>query len=217
MAVLLLVCVAPGLCQTNQAYVMDGSGGWSSNATFSTFSAACQPCPVGANFDASHLNGSGFLHVFVLNTNQDYDADGIVDEDDPDDDGDGLGDADELSGVAFLPSTVTDPMRADSDADGMSDGDEASSGSNPWDAESFLHIVSVVAAGSMHSVMWQSRDGYTYDLIGTNHVAGLGMAATAATVTASGGVGLWEEAFTSATNESGSARSFYRVHVVGQP
>ena len=212
-----LVFPTIGFCELSQAHVIDGGGGWSSNATFDTFAAVCQPCPVGVNSDASHLNRSGFLHVFTMHTNLDYDSDGIVDEDDPDDDGDGLDDADELSGDAFVPSTITDPMTADSDGDGMTDGDEAGAGSNPWDPNSLLRIIAVEGGDSHHVVTWQSRNGYAYDLNYAGRVADLATAATAATVTATGGVGPWGETHSVATNTSGSEATFYRVEVVDRP
>ena len=98
---------------TNEAGVVDGTGGWMATGQFLCVSSACQPGPVGVSFGPGFRNSSGFLSSFLLDPYLDNDADGIADEDDPDDDNDALFDASELSGLGFVPRTPTESMEAD--------------------------------------------------------------------------------------------------------
>jgi hypothetical protein len=196
------------------ARVLDAGGGWCTNTVFSSLTAACQPTPVGPNSDAAHLNCSGFLQAFLMHTNLDNDADGIVDENDPDDDNDALGDAQELAGGQFDPSTETDPMDPDSDGDGASDGEEAAAGTNPTNEASLFSIRDMHVVGESAAITWQGRDGRVYDLMAASNAADAGSSASVVTsITARGGSPPWFETETTVTNVSTARRMFYRLTV----
>jgi hypothetical protein len=193
---------------------VDAAGGVLSNRFFATLSATCQPGPVGHTSSSSNLNYSGFLNTFLLHPGLDNDGDSLPDENDPDDDADGLSDADELSGLAFDPVTGTDAMQADSDGDGVSDGLEAGAGTNPWDPNSLFHITRIHYGFDEDVVFWQSRSGVTYSLLWATNILDFPSGIrTAATVTASDGVGQWLQSETSATNLPVTPRRFYRISI----
>lgn len=198
----------------DEARVVDGSGGWMSNSLYRCLSAACQPAPIGTGAGGGLHNQSGFLFSFLYHPDLDNDADGMADEDDPDDDNDGLSDAGELSGVGFDPQTPTDSLLADSDGDGADDASEAQAGTNPRDAGSHLRITDLQVAGGEAVVTWSSREGYSYDLIEASTAAALNRnGTTVSTVTATDGVGAWQETASSVTNPAALPAQFYRVRV----
>lgn len=208
-----LMCSATCFAQyTNSSSVLDGCGGWCSNATYKTLIAAHQPCPVGFNQSASHLNYSGFLQTFVLHTNLDTDADGILDENDPDNDGDGLDDSAELGGTSFSPNTVTDTQLADSDDDGASDGHEAGAGTDPWNAGSLLEVTRMVGGSNAVQVVWKSRQGYTYDVLAVTNLDGLAaVTAVVDTVVGGAGVGPFLETMSTSATLSAEPGRFYLI------
>ncbi len=198
----------------DEARVVDGCGGWMSNGVYRCLSAACQPAPTGTGAGGGLQNQSGFLFSFLYHPDLDNDADGIADEDDPDDDNDRLSDAYELSGVGFDPQTPTDSLLADSDGDGADDASEAGAGTNPRDAGSQLRITDVDVANGDTVVTWSSREDYSYDLIVAPTAASLNRnGTTVSTVTATDGVGAWQETATSVTNPAVLPAQFYRVRV----
>ncbi|MBN1670563.1 MAG: hypothetical protein JXR37_06000 [Kiritimatiellae bacterium] len=212
LATLLLSGVA--LAQTSEvARTHDGCGGWSTNATCQTVIAACQPCPVGfLEHTNDFLAYSGFLHSFLMHTNLDTDADGLVDENDPDNDGDGLDDDEELSGARFSPVTATSPQEADTDGDGLSDGAEAAAGTHPGDAEQCLEISDFQYSGGEVVLTWVSREGYQYEIVCATSVVDLATATqVVATITAGTGTGAWQIAESVCTNSAGETARFYRV------
>ena len=200
---------------TAEVWVVDGVGGGLTNGVYGAVFAAGQPGVIGGSTGAGFRNTAGFLTSFLLHPDRDNDTDGIADEDDPDDDDDLLPDASELSGSEFDPGTETDPMQVDSDADGMSDGAESVAGTNPRDAGSRLQITGVEITGGVAAVSWDSRDGYTYELVCASSPDGLATSpAVVDTVTASGGAGDWGETSSEGTNAVGAGGQFYRVQVV---
>jgi hypothetical protein len=208
---LLLACHA----QTVEvARVTDATGNWASNGAFTTVTAIGQPGPAGCVTNPACINWSGFLNSFLMFPALDHDHDGLPDENDPDDDNDGLADTLELSGSAFNPLTTTDPFRADSDQDGMSDAQESAAGTNPLDTNSLLRITRILRSGTGVLVTWQSREGYTYDLMGAAAVWDVATNAVAVTnATASMGTGVWRETVTSALDSGGGTNRFYRIRL----
>ena len=199
---------ACGAQTTEVARVVDGTGGWMSNAALRVVSAVAQPGPVGGGTNAFRVNHSGFLNAFILAPEQDTDSDGVADENDPDDDNDGLTDLTELRGDAFAPVTPTDPLVADTDGDGLNDFQEFLAGTNPRDAASCLRILALEPETELLRITWQSRRGHLYALLAAASMAEIGNnAATVMTVTATSGTGPWEEGVTSGTDAPDAAGS----------
>lgn len=200
------------------ARVLDGSGGWTTNATRQSLSAVCQPSPIGLTTNAVNVNWGGFLQTFVMFPTRDADGDGRPDEDDLDDDNDGLTDAAEIAGSAFMPITPTDILDPDSDHDGASDNAEAAAGTDPWDDSSLLRIERIAPVGGAMTVEWMARGGYLYNLLASDYAwAGASNAAVVAQVTASSGTGVWQRVEAAATDPAAPTSRFYRVEVLGLP
>jgi len=203
---------------TETSRVLDGCGGWITNATRSSLVSGCQPTPVGFNSGISHMNHAGFLQTFLMHTNLDHDADGVPDENDLDDDNDNLTDAVELSGDSFNPQTSTDPTLSDTDGDRMSDFMEAETGTNPRDSESLLRVTEISEQEGEVAVSWQSRDGYSYDLMTAHSAEDIQSSATVVvSITASGGVSPWYDTLSTGIVTSTESRAFYRIAVTNDP
>ncbi|MCE9612789.1 MAG: hypothetical protein K8T26_00845 [Lentisphaerae bacterium] len=218
LAIALLLVAGRVQAVGESARTLDGGGGVSTGAVHATVSAFAQPAPVGVTASPHWVNRAGFLEMFVARPNQDADGDLRPDENDLDDDADGLADLEELEGHAFVPVTVTDPLRADSDADDMADGAEALAGTNPRDADSRLEILSVGNEMLAVTVTWASRAGYTYDVVSGTTLADLATNPVAvARVTAANGSGPWQATVSTGTVAVASSRprAFYRVSLVG--
>ena len=197
-----------------EARVLDGAGGWSSNAVDRTVTAACQPNPVGTIASAAYICHSGFLNSFLLHPEIDTDEDGLPDENDVDDDNDTLSDALELSGAAFDPPTASDPLRADTDDDGMTDAIEAASGTNPHDAGSLLRITGLSLGGGAVRLAWQSRAGHAYEVVGADTISALSTSDNVLqTVTAVGGQSPWFETVSTGTVSGVQAPLFLQIRL----
>jgi hypothetical protein len=204
---------------SNQSSVVDGFGGWCSNATYRCVVAAAQPCPVGTGENGGNLNCSGFLQTFLMQPLLDTDGDGIPNENDPDNDNDGIADATELDGSAFsfAVNTPTDVNLADTDGDGTPDGAEAAARSNPQDPDSRLTITSVEKAGSV-TLTWHAQGGSQYRLLsGTDLLESLPTnPVPASAATATGGSAPWYDTSATKTVASpGAGPVYYRVERTG--
>jgi hypothetical protein len=209
-----LACRADGFRQG--CGVLDGAGGSMSNGAHRMLIAAHQPWPVGPSASSAHLHHSGFLQAFTLRPGLDVDGDGVADEHDPDNDNDGLSDALELSGGAFDPPSASDPQRADSDGDGAPDGGEADAGTDPADAQSTFQIVGIAVNGGQVAVVWTSRAGYRYTLLGAASPGALASAPQELTaVTAASGTGDWQTGLATGQVGVAVATGFYGVRVDG--
>lgn len=153
--------VAQGAVLTNASSVIDGAGGWATGGSFSNISAAAQPSGVAVSTAGSLVNYAGFLSTFVLRPALDSDGDGCANEFDPDNDNDGVNDSTEIAGTAFNPLTATAVNVHDSDGDGASDGDEAAAGTDPWDTNALLRIVSL-GVTNCSTIAWIARSNVTY-------------------------------------------------------
>lgn len=115
--------------------VLDAAGGIASNEQFSGVQAICQPNPLGFSANDKFLNSSGFLHGDTINSSISTDTDG-----------DGLTDWQELTGLAFSPTTPTAFLVADTDGSGLSDGGESLAGTDPLNELSYLGFISTASA-----------------------------------------------------------------------
>jgi hypothetical protein len=201
---------------TNELTAPAASGGWSSNSTYRSFHVlghGVSPEEVATNADFAAWSGG--LSGAVLDPGADRDGDGIIDENDLNDDSDGLPDAVELAGTAFDPGTPTDPWRADSDDDGFDDRQESIAGTNPQDAGSGLHLLSMTAADDVPLVGWRGRRDRRYLVLAGTSVTGLvAHPSLVSTVTAVGGSAPWYETETIFTNPVPTLHEFYRVRVL---
>lgn len=196
------------------ARVLDGCGGWSSNAIYTTVIAACQSCPVGVISGSTYISRGGFMESFLLDPGMDNDGDGIADENDPDDDNDGLCDTQEIDGTAFDPVTPTSPFLIDTDGDGVSDSIEVLSGTDPLDSRSVFEIASIGRDLSGVHITWNSREWLTYDLLRGSSLDELSISPVLViAVTAGSGSGVWHETQSTATDPSGTVKSFYRLRL----
>jgi hypothetical protein len=146
---------------TNAASVADGAGAWSSGGASSNIYALAQPSGISVSTDGILVNYAGFLGMVMLKPELDSDHNGCPDELDPDNDGDSLADSDEIVGAAFDPVTATDVNNPDSDNDGVSDCEESLAGTDPWDPQAFLRIVSLETSNSV-TIAWLARSNYAY-------------------------------------------------------
>ena len=197
---------------TNLVGYINSGGGLSSNLTHqSTGNIGLFPDAVRSKSD-SHWVRAGVLVSFLLHPDLDFDGDGIPDEDDWDDDNDLLSDSDELTGVAFIPVTASDPFDSDSDDDGASDGDESVAGTNPTDASSLFRITNIQKENESVVVMWKGREGISYDLAIVDSLKSNDFTVVA-NIVAPAGTGVWHEVEVSVTNVPSSLQLFYRINV----
>lgn len=183
------------LAATNETAVVANGGGWVTNGSFRSVVVAGQAQPLGVTSNGAYRSLAGFMHTFVLNPLADHDVDGIADEIDQDDDNDSLPDIDELTGTAFEPAAVTDPMSADSDGDGQTDAAEARAGTNPLDAASVLAIVDVTFVDGQVRIAWKGRQDFHYHILAAPAVDALNTAAVVVgTASVVNGSGPWQEA-----------------------
>jgi hypothetical protein len=204
----------PSHAAMSPAQTVDAAGLQASNGTYICVTAVGQGCPVGATASSGHLLYSGFLHSFVMFTNLDHDADGLVDENDPDDDSDGLADATELRGSSFDPATATDPMNADSDGDGALDRAEAVAGTDPLDSTRRFFIVDLAYTNEATTIVWLGREGRRYEvLLATNAETIRTDASILDTVTAVNGSGPWQETLASYTHDTNMDSRIYRLKI----
>ena len=197
---------------TNLASALNSGGGVSSNVSYrSTGSVgvfAAERSSSGSNW--SH---AGILVSFLLHPGLDFDGDGIPDEDDNDEDNDSLSDSDELTGVRFVPVTATNPFDSDSDDDGASDGYEAVAGTNPDDAASLFRITDIRHESGSIVVVWQGREGISYDLAVSDSLTPPNFSVVSSNITATGGTGAWFQVELSATNTPSSLQLFYKTTI----
>lgn len=147
---------------TNVSSVLDGAGDRSSGGSFTNISAVAQPGGISVSTDGTIVNYAGFLNTFSVQPELDTDGDGLADEVDADNDNDGLGDATELAGSSFSPTTGTDLNLADSDGDGIIDGEEAIAGTDPSSDTALLEITAIEEVGDDVDVTWIARQDKHY-------------------------------------------------------
>lgn len=185
---IILLIVPVAYSQTNEsARVLDGTGGWATNISYTTITAGSQPSPTGANTSSNHINFSGFLQSFLLHPTLDTDADSIPDENDP-----------------------------DNDNDGMDDGREALAGTDPMNAASLLQITGIQKTAQGFVITWESRGGYVYNLMAvTNLTVGLSNSVPLVSITAQGGIAPWYETNTTITNDPADPSLFFYIETSG--
>ncbi len=198
---------------SQHTHVQDGAGITSSSGALTNIAACSQSGGTRIAAGGSFVNMAGYLNTFHISDN-DADRDGLVDELDLDNDNDGLADFAEITGVSFNPVTPSDPQTADSDRDGMPDKQESDAGTNPQDANSLLHILSVENTADGRMISWQSRGGYRYEILGSTQISSLGEAPVLEQVTASGGVAPWFDTVSVYTDTAYHAKGYYGVQRV---
>lgn len=208
-----LTCTAEASGQRLQASANAG-GGEQTGSVYRCISAIGQPVAAGFSASPYRLSRAGGLWQFVLQPERDANQNGIPDEDDPDNDSDGIEDRDEILGTAFSPATPTDPNHPDSDGDGMSDSHEAAAGTDPLDANAYLHITAVETVPSGVRLEWVARGGKTYEVVAWTNVAGLVSGTILETVTAGGGIGPWQVTTAAVTNSPPQQRLMMLVRPI---
>lgn len=148
-------CVCAQIVQKSS--VADASGTRATGGTFTHLSAGGQPGGIAVSSAGNWLNQAGFLNTFFLRRDLDTDSDGLPNEADLDNDGDTLLDIEELTGVAFLPMTPTDPNMADTDGDDSPDSDEAEAGTDPTDANASLRVIAFERTNFVQRISWLAR------------------------------------------------------------
>lgn len=182
--------MAPWTLLAGDRAVGDGGGGSSAAGALHQVTALAQPGVVGLSAGGGLHHAAGFLHVFQLASPAT-----LAREVNPDNDGDGLWDDLELTGSGFDPVTTTDLNTADTDGDGASDQEEAVAGTNPRDAEAFLHVSSLSLAPDSPDclIKWDARAGRNYRVIASSSLSPLLPFTTLAELRApASGLGPWQ-------------------------
>jgi hypothetical protein len=200
---------------TNSSAILDSSGQATGGGVYSQIGGSGQPGGITSSAGGPFVNFAGFFNTFALRPKLDTDRDGLANEFDLDNDNDGLTDIAELTGSAFVPTTLTDVNNPDSDVDWFSDGEEAAAGTDPTSLASLLKITSIRSTTNGVVVGWIARSNSTYQVKRGSTLAGGGaFTGTLATVTAQGPAsppwyGLTNY-FTDTNTPAGKA-AFYRI------
>lgn len=213
----LVACVAVSSAHaqfTNSSTVLDGSGTVSSGGGYTNISAAGQPGGIAESSGGGYVNQAGFLNTFVLKPGLDTDGDGLANELDQDNDNDQLGDAAEIAGAGFSPTSPTLVNVADTDGDGMADGFESVSGTDPNDLNAHLRFVAISNSASGRDVAWLARGNSerTY-VVRTAPAPGLPLSTVIFSNTLAGGAAPWFAITTTLVHASASNTQFYAVEV----
>ena len=186
---------------------VNAAGGRGSTPRYVNISVTGLGMPVGFTSGSSYLSHSGFLHPSndLAPSIQDSDADGLTDWQ-------------EIGGASFDPTTPTDAYAADSDRDDVPDAVEALAGTNPMDASSLLHISLFWRMNGYQTMVWQGREGRTYEVLSAATPSCLQTnPAVIAERTGGAGLGDWKAVDCMASNAASEGMAFYRVRLKEEP